>query len=343
MAVKKGVSGQYEQKSLIYDEEREAQKNIAEWIDGLGETDVGEPEREIVHHTYIENPKNELETAALDFYLSREAMLCTVQTMRYYHNLLGRIVAWCEERGITKPDQITTSVVRQLMAELASRNLKAWYIHGFARVMRTFLLFCYNEGHTKERVVFPMPRVGKQRLPVLNQEQVKKLIKACKTPREKALILFMVDTGLRLREVINLNWGDVNLQTGTIVVRIGKGNKSRLVAAGAQTCRSLLVLKKVENCNSSRPVFQTRSETRLTPMGLRSILTRLSKTVGFSVSAHMLRRTCATLALKAGQDLVTVQATLGHTSVETTRNYIQLLDEEVLASQRRLSPVDHLK
>ena len=293
--------------------------------------------------TVAPHVSTDFENIALDFYLSRQAMLCTPATMRFYHNLLGRILEWFAQNGIEHPDQITQKTVRSFLSEQTQRELKAWTIHGFARVLRTFLKFCYNEHYMKEAVLFPMPRLGKQRLPVLNADELQQLIRVCKMPREKALVMFMADTGLRLREVIGLNWGDVNLETGVIVVRIGKGNKSRLVAAGAQTCRALLVLKKYEKCDNNLPVFQTRSGTRLAPMGLRSILNRLSKDVGFHVGAHMLRRTCATLALKAGQDLVTVQATLGHTSIETTRGYIQLLDEEILVNQRRLSPIDHLK
>lgn len=341
MAVQKGGNAFKGQKSWVDDIEDEAQNDIDEWIESLSEEE--NEEKSVVHHTYSENPKNELEIVAFDFYLSRQAMLCTEATLTFYRNTMGRIITWLEAKEITKIEQIKAPIIRQFMADLAARELKAWTIHGYARVLRTFLLFSYNEGHMTERVVFPMPRLGKQRLPVLNAEQVKKLLKICKAPREKALVLFMVDTGLRLREVINLNWGDVNLQTGTIIVQIGKGNKSRLVAAGAQTCRALFILKKIERSEPSKPVFQTRSGTRLTRMGLRSIFTRLSNQVDFHVSPHMLRRTCATLALKAGQDLVTVQATLGHTSIETTRNYIQLLDEEIIATQRRLSPIDHLK
>ena len=347
MAVKNGGTSKYGQKSHQNPNGSLSTEDIRTWIDGIidvDEKDAPSTDTKVIppKKRLQTDSKNELDTAILDFYLSRQAMLCTAQTMRFYHFTLGRFSRWLENEEITSPKQIIPSVIRKFMSELASNNLKAWSIHSYARVIRTFLRFCYQEKIIEEPVKFPMPRLGRQRLPVLNADQLRQLIKVCKTPREKALVLFMADTGLRLSEVINLNWADINLETGMIVVRVGKGNKARLVAAGSQTCRALLALKKREDCNDYKPVFQTKSGKRLQPFGLRSIFTRLSKAVGFNVGAHIMRRTCATLALKAGQDLVTVQATLGHASIETTRGYIQLLDEEIIENQRRFSPIDHL-
>ena len=70
-----------------------------------------------------------------------------------------------------------------------------------------------------------MPKVGKNRLPVLSSEQVKHTVGPCISQRDEALILFLLDTGVRSLELCSLTWGDIDLKTGVVRVRTGKGRK----------------------------------------------------------------------------------------------------------------------
>jgi len=188
-----------------------------------------------------------------------------------------------------------------------------------------------------------VPPVGRQRLPFLTASQVKQLLDVCDS-RDRAMILLMVDSGLRRQEVCNLNKSDLDLETGGIHVRQGKGHKDRITAIGATTRRAILLyIRIIPNQADNAPLFQTQDGYRLTGDGIQSIFRRLSKVAGFKVSAHMLRRTFATLALKAGLDVVSLQSLLGHSSLETTRRYIQLLDDDLLQAHHQYSPIDNLR
>jgi len=85
-----------------------------------------------------------------------------------------------------------------------------------------------------------MPRLEKKRLPVLTTDELRQVLKACK-PRDKAIVLFMVDSGLRRGEVCSLNWQDIDMTSGLVKVRQGKGKKDRSAVIGATTRRALLV------------------------------------------------------------------------------------------------------
>jgi integrase/recombinase XerD len=90
--------------------------------------------------------------------------------------------------------------VRQYLAELAERGRADTTIHDNARAIRTLLKFWHNEEYM-DAVKFAMPRVAKKRLPTLTAEELKKAIDACQTKRDKALLLFLADSGLRRAEV----------------------------------------------------------------------------------------------------------------------------------------------
>jgi len=276
-----------------------------------------------------------------DFILSRQAMHCTPATLKNYQWTLGKFLAWLEQQGITAPQEVSARHVRQYLALYADKS--DWYLNGIARAIRTLLRFWHKEGYLPQPVTFDMPKVRQKRLPFLTAEQVSNLLSVC-NPREKALVLFMIDSGLRRQEVCNLNREDVNMQTGIVRVRQGKGRKDRIAIIGATTRRTLRAyMRTLPNQQENAPLFQTETGERFTVNGLQSLFVRLSNKAGFKVSAHMLRRTFATLSLKNGMDIVSLQTLLGHSSLETTRRYIQWLDSDLLEAHRQHSPVDHLR
>jgi integrase len=78
-----------------------------------------------------------------------------------------------------------------------------------------------------------MPKIAQKRLPVLTAEQLGKVLVACKKPRDKALVLFMADSGLRRQEVIQLTWGDLDMVSGLVTVKRGKESKAGSAVIGA--------------------------------------------------------------------------------------------------------------
>jgi site-specific recombinase XerD len=279
----------------------------------------------------------------LDFILSRQAMRVSPTTLVYYENKLKPFILYLDAQAITSLDQVTVRQVRAFLALISERGYKDWTINGFARAIRTFLRFIHNENYTTNLIVFDMPKIRRERLPVLSATQVSDLITQAK-PRDKAIILFMVDTGIRLAELIALRWDNLDLQTGRVRIQCGKGGKARTVVAGSQTRRALLAYRR--SCidkSDTASLWQTDEGSPLTRGGMVQVFHRLEKKTGIHFSAHALRRTFCILSLRAGMSPLVVQDLMGHADLTMTKHYAQMIDDDLVLAHKEFSPIDNLK
>ena len=124
--------------------------------------------------------------------------------------------------------------------------------------------------------------------------------------------------------------------------KCGKGRKYRTVIVGVKTRRVLLKYHTEINPDDSAPLFQTNSGDRFTESGLHSWMRRLSERTGIHITPHALRRTFATLSLRAGMNVFQLQGLLGHSSLEMTRHYVSLIDKDLIDAHQKHGPVDNL-
>ncbi|MGD0613538.1 MAG: tyrosine-type recombinase/integrase [Anaerolineales bacterium] len=282
-----------------------------------------------------------LRDAFTDFVLSRQAMRCSPKTLDTYGYTVGGFVTWLEGQSITIPAEVTARHVRAFLAEKIAKGNSSWTVNDFARGIRTLLRFWHAEGYSPEPVLFAMPKVDKKRLPVLSAEDVSRVLAVCKV-REKAIILLMVDTGLRRSEVVALNWGDLDFNTGLLRVALGKGGKCRAVVAGATTRRALLAYRRtLATVTDISPLIQSFGH-RLAAAGLLQVCRRLSNKSGIRFTPHALRRTFCILSLRAGMSVLHVQALGGWASLEMVKHYAQMTDEDLISASQQFSPCDNL-
>jgi len=283
-----------------------------------------------------------MENAIQDFTLSRKAKNCSPRTIEWYEYHLGRISDWLKKTGVFIPEQITSRTIREFLSDIGSQNYSSSYIHGYARILRTFTRFLFKEGYITEEIVFDMPKLKHSRQRVYSIEEIKQILAACKTKRDAAFIMFMVDSGVRLSELLALNWEDVNIKNGIVRIDDGKGGKYRTVVVGIETRRTLIKYNSEIKSSGIEPLFQTISGSRLTESGLRSWLNRLSKKAGVHITPHALRRTFATIAATSGMDLFRLQALMGHSSLAMTREYVQNLDKDLIHAHQEHSPLNFI-
>lgn len=167
--------------------------------------------------------------------------------------------------------------------------------------------------------------------------------------RDMAAILMLIDTGLRAGEFCALSIGDVDLETGRVEVKHGlvggaKGGQGRTVYLGRQTRHALwkYLTTREDKKFADRPLFLTKSHARMKPNGLRLVLNKLGEKAGVShCHPHRLRHTFAITYLRSGGDVFTLQALLGHRSLEMVRHYSRIAEVDIAESHRRASPVDN--
>jgi site-specific recombinase XerD len=277
-----------------------------------------------------------------DFFLSRQAIRCTPETLTFYNHTAGKFVLWLESQSICAPGEVGARHVRAYLAKLIGEGKASTTVHDHARAVRTLLRFWYSEKYLPEPVTFAMPKIEKKRLPVLSADELRRVLSACKI-KEKAIVLLLADTGLRRQEACNLNWGDLDMTNGLIRIERGKGGKARSVVVGATTRRALLAYRRIiTNITDRSPILLSQKGGRLTGNGLGELLHRLSVRTGVKFSPHALRRTFVILSLRAGMDVLHLQALLGHSSLEMVQHYAQMVDDDLLQSHHEHSPVDNL-
>lgn len=276
-----------------------------------------------------------------DFMVSREAIGISGRTYKTYEWSLEKFYTWLERQGIySARDAFTTKNISGFLAHLrglTTRTGKPFsdrYIHIYARTIKTLVRFACEEKYILEPVHFKMPPIRKTKLAYLSIDDIPKVLAACTSIRDTALMNLAIASGLRLSEIVALDWGHINLKDGKINILEGKGKKHRMVLVDKGTLRIIIryhnELKALneEYVSPDSPLLQTDEGTRLKPFGLRSILTRICVKSGVKFSAHALRRTFARLSVKNGLDIVWIQHLMGHANLETTRDYIQDLDTE---------------
>jgi len=149
--------------------------------------------------------------------------------------------------------------------------------------------------------------------------------------RGKTAIHLLLDTGIRVGELVAINLGDLSLTNGCLVIN-GKGNRQRLVYLLQMPLyrkieQYLTLRNSVPTCTDK--LFITSSGKAILTPNVRIALRDIAKEAGIikHVTPHMLRHTCATQWLEAGLDIRYVQKLLGHQSISTTEIYTHVSDQ----------------
>lgn len=281
-----------------------------------------------------------------EFLIDREAMRCTAKTLAFYRYTLGNFLAFLDGHGVRAVGDLAPAHVRAFFVDLDRRGLKDTSVHVNARAVKTFCRWLLAEELTTVDIMarVTMPRLEKRILPALTPEQVKKLLAAA-NERDKAMVLCLLDSGCRASEFVGLNVGDVDLRAGSVVVRQGKGRKDRVTFLGARARRELARwLRTRGDVPYSAPMWVGEgSGERLQANGLLEALNRLGKRAGVSpCSPHVFRRTFALYSLRAGADLHSLAALMGHSGLEVLQSYLDLQRDDLHEVHKRCSPGDRL-
>jgi integrase/recombinase XerD len=172
------------------------------------------------------------------------------------------------------------------------------------------------------------PQKAKRLPQVLTPAEVAALIRVSSNPRERVAVELLYGAGLRVSELVRLNWSDISLSQGYLRC-FGKGSKERVVPIGSMAGEALKSYKselgpeKKSNLRTGQPVFCNRQGKRLSRLVVWQIIKRLAGRAGITkkLSPHTLRHSFATHLIENGADLRAVQELLGHSSVVTTQLY----------------------
>jgi integrase/recombinase XerC len=162
----------------------------------------------------------------------------------------------------------------------------------------------------------------------LSEDEQRALLRAAEAsrPRDRAIVTLLLYTMPRLHELAALNIDDVSMSArkGLLVIRSGKGDVYREVPVNP-SCRNALepwIKQRGERvADGERALFVGPEGRRLSPRAVDLVVRGVGERAGLGLSAHVLRHTCVTNLVRAGNDLVLVAELAGHRRLETTRRY----------------------
>lgn len=331
-----------------------------------------------------------LHEAISNFLHSPEVTRLEQGTREEYTQELTRFANWAQ--GITL-DQVNARTVDSFLGYLkktgkphkaGQKELSTYTLHSYVRVILTFLNWCFDSGEYDTQISLEAirrikkPKVIKTLVETFSSEQIIALRKACAKEflphlalRDETILLLLLDTGIRAKELCTLKIAHVDYSTAHPFVKIlGKGSKWGEVGFGAETRKYLgqyarkfrlpvlaSQLKEQSRGKSDRelarlevqlkettPFFMNRYGEQLTPRGLDRIFSRLGQWANISgvrCSPHTFRHTFASMFMRNGGDIYTLSKLLRHSSVKVTEEYLKSIRQWELRYHAQ-SVVDHL-
>jgi integrase/recombinase XerD len=163
--------------------------------------------------------------------------------------------------------------------------------------------------------------------------------------RDKAIILTLLDSGLRVSELCDLTIKDYDLQRGRLHILHGKGDKSRYVFLGDRSRKALWrYLATRENAHPTDPLFATKTNNHINRHNLHHMLKVIGEQAGVTgVHPHRFRHTFAITFLRNGGNVFELQKILGHESLATVLNYSKLAEMDIENAGKSRSPADKWK
>ena len=294
-----------------------------------------------------------LYAAIEEFILEQRVRGNSNATVTYYRNIL---TYFSEFAGNVDVTELTLQRCRAYYLYLAEDDINSVSVQSYVRGLRAFLKWLYDMEYIADNICakFKLPKATRKVIDILTEEEIKLLFDSIPGDTEQAvrnrlIIALMLDCGLRLHEVVSLTVSSVHLKDRYIIVQQGKGDKQRVVPFGNFTGKLLerylkltskvlpreALIIKVSDIHISEGITDTTIKQLFRKLKIRSGIQRLKP--------HLLRHTFATRYLENGGNIYSLQAILGHTSLEMVKRYLHLANTRIRKDFSKYSPLDNLE
>ena len=273
-------------------------------------------------------------------------------TIKFYRAYLVSFQAYAEAQSISSVQEIDADFIRSYILMFGEGHNPGG-VDAAYRSLHAFLCWIEKEEMMPVNWKNPIKKVDRPKVPdkiiePVALEDVSKLLSTCKgngffDKRDKAILLFLLDTGARAQEVCDVNLEDVELDVGKVLIREGKGRKPRYVFISKTTIKSLRGYLRVRDNLQTHALFVSKSMERLTYDGLRQLVQRRSKLAALKKepTLHDFRRQFALSMLNNGADIFSLQRLMGHKDISILRRYLAQTTEDIRIAHDKGSPVEN--
>ncbi len=269
---------------------------------------------------------------------------------------LGDLVISLAEMGIHDVSEVTCESVRFYYRDIYWRISSRGKPYSPSTVsikvyaLRSFFRYLLAENHilTNPALQLKSPKISRIPRNILSLTEVKALLsqpdlKTFEGLRDRAMLELFYSTGIRRRELVNLDIYDIDIQEDTLFIRHGKGAKDRVVPLGRW---AIVYLKRY--LEERKTIAKPDNALFLSPFTGKRICYQLfdrlageyARRAGIvkQVSCHTLRHACAVHLLEGGADIRSIQELLGHRSIESTEIYLSLSKEQLKKVHKKSHP-----
>lgn len=300
----------------------------------------------------ITSSEYDLETWIQTFLTDRKAQNMSVGTIYFHKKKFKLFQIFSKQVGIKIISEITPTIIREYLLHLESKGHNPGGIHAAYRTLRASLNWFEAEVELEEWKnpikKVRAPKVALEPLEPITKEHIQALLSTCDSKtfmgaRDKAIILTLADSGVRAGELIGMDLSDIDPVSGSILIRHGKGNKSRTVYFGRTSriaIRSYLHKRKSQN----PALWNSRCGERITYSTLRCMIRRHSAEAKIPPpQLHAFHRFFGLELLRNHVDIFSIQKLLGHEDLQVMRRYLKQSDSDLQQAHRIGSLVDLIK
>ncbi|MEM2924774.1 MAG: tyrosine-type recombinase/integrase [Methanocellales archaeon] len=270
--------------------------------------------------------------SALEIFLNEKKLVLSPIALKQYKQILSELRKFTgrELKTATKLDIVN------FLSHLYNKNLKKSSISTYQRIIKSFYGYLYNNNLIPENPCRNLYNVKpEQKAPIyLTLEEVELLFNAAKNPRDRLIFQILYATGLRVSELINIRYRDIDFKNCTIKV-FGKGSRERYVLARQE------LLDEIKRYCEENKKSDMDKLFNITARAIELNIKRAATQAGIKkeVTPHKLRHSFATHMLQMGADIRAIQKLLGHSSLNTTQIYADYSIEDLKEIYNRTHPL----
>jgi integrase/recombinase XerC len=255
----------------------------------------------------------------------------SANTVESYRRDLLALTAWMPGAGVAGFRDLRDEHLRAFIASEHRRGLSATSLQRRLSALRSFLqhLLKHSELGGNPAKGLRAPKAPRKLPQVLDADEMTRLVEVPTATsigrRDRAMLELLYSSGLRLSELCDLRWRELDLADGLVRVT-GKGGKTRLVPVGSHARAALQEWKSETTPSLDMPVFPGRGGASISPRAVQLRLRQIAQQQGIwkRVHPHLLRHSFASHVLESSGDLRGVQELLGHADIATTQIYTHL-------------------
>lgn len=271
-------------------------------------------------------------------------------TVNAYKSDILDAFKWALDNYKISLKKIKSHEIEQYITFLFNQGLKSNTVNRKISSLKAFFIYLYKRGLIEDNPVgeIQTPKQEKK-LPIsISENDVEILLNAPKEDsfigsRDKAMLELLYATGIRVSELINLKFSDIDLSRSIIKV-LGKGSKERLVPFGESANEYLRIyfeMRLERNINRSiQNIFVNTRGIKISREAFWHRIKIYSKEIpsNINISPHTLRHAFATHLLNRGADLRSVQLLLGHSDLSTTQIYTHIAKQRLSDALKKHHP-----